>query len=129
MLHWSTGLEKFEQVSGTFGEPGATAHMHIREKGKVHILKDKLISMDPEKIIRSEVSGTGIFAIVETTFESISGACRISLHWSGKGTSPISRLMLPLVRKKIINLARRELNTFKNLVEQYGPVFPPLNLS
>jgi hypothetical protein len=129
MTHWMRYLEKMEVVKGEFGEVGAIAHLHYLEKGRSYILEDKMLSYEEGKKIVSQVSGQGMNIEVETIFDSLPAGTKISMSWNGTSKSFITRFFLRLMQGKIAKQAKAELDTFKNLVENYGERFPDINLN
>lgn len=123
MLKWSTDLEKFEIVKGKFGEVGAIAHLHYRQKGRSNIMEDRLEYIEPGKKLISNVSGEGINVKVETTFNSLDGGTEIAILWNGKGTNFWLKILLPFLKGMIRNQAQSELDKFKKLVEEHGVKF------
>lgn len=123
MVKWTTDLEKFEIVKGKFGEIGATARLYYRQKGRINIMEDKLEYIEPGKKLISSVTGEGLTARVETNFKALNGSTEVVIHWSGKPTIFLLKLLLPFLKNKIKKGAQEELNRFKNLVEHYGSKF------
>jgi hypothetical protein len=123
MLLYTKYLERFEIIKGEKAEVGAIGRLHYLENGKRYIMEDELLYVEPGKVYRSKVSGNGMEIIVETTFTKIEGGTLMTLDWNGKGTILIMKILLPLLRKKIIEGAYSELENFKALVEKYGVNF------
>ena len=116
-------LEKFDTTGARFGEVGAVAYLHYNQNGKKSVMQDKLLYLEEKKIIISEVSGEGIRAKVETLFHKRGEHTVMVMRWEGRGTLFLSRLFLPIFRKKIIAQAQKELEKFRELVEKYGEIF------
>ena len=125
--YWQTDLEKFEVVKGGPNQVGSIGRLHYLQKGHPYIMEDKLIHCEPGKKYVSEVTGDALGATVETTLESIGDKTEMRLKWSGKGKSPLLKLWLPMLRGRMIKQAKKELETFKHLVETRGRDFgePP----
>lgn len=124
MLQWTKFLEKVEVIEGKFGEVGAIAHLHYREKGRSYILEDKLLSYEAGKSIVSQVSGQGMTIKVEQIFENCLNGTNISIIWKGTSKSLFVRVILRLMQRKIARNGEAELNIFKKLVETHGVKFP-----
>ncbi|UCH89486.1 MAG: hypothetical protein JSV49_02220 [Thermoplasmata archaeon] len=122
-VHWTTDLEKFEVVKRKPGEVGSIAKLYYVQKGKMYIMEDKLIYCEPGKKYISEVTGDALSARVETTLNSIGGKTEMRLQWSGKGKIFLLKLLLPMLKGKMIKQAKKELETFKHLVESRGSDF------
>ena len=122
-VHWQTDLEKFEVIERTPGEVGSIAHLHYSQKGRSYIMEDKMIYCEPGKKYVSEVSGDAIYAKVETTLQPMGEKTKINLQWSGKGKIFLLKLLLPLIKGKMIRQSKKELETFKHLVETRGSDF------
>lgn len=122
-VHWTTDLEKFEVIKGKPGEVGSIAHLHYSQKGRSYVMEDKLIHCEPGKKYISQVSGDALTAKVETTLHSSGDKTEMSLQWAGKGKIFFLKLLLPLLRSKMIKQSKKELETFKQLVETRGSDF------
>lgn len=121
--YWQTDLEKFEVIKGEANQAGSVAHLHYLQKGKPYIMEDKLIYCEPGKTYISEVTGDALTAKVETTLRSLENKTEMTVKWSGKGKILFLKLLLPLLRGKLIKQSRKELETFKHLVETRGSDF------
>ena len=122
-VHWQTDLVKFEVIERKPGEVGSIAHLHYSQKGRSYIMEDKMIFCEPGKKYVSEVSGDVISAKVETTLQSTGEKTEINLQWSGKGKKFLVKLLLPLMKGKMIKQSKKELHTFKHLIETRGSNF------
>lgn len=121
--YWTTDLEEFEVVKGKPGEVGSMGRLHFVQKGHEHIMEDVLEYSEPGKRYVSRVSGPAITARVETNIEPINSGTKLVIVWTGTGKKLILRLLLPFLKKKIARQSQKELATFKNLVETFGPDF------
>jgi hypothetical protein len=121
--YWQTDLEEFEVVRGGPNQVGSIGRLHYSQKGRPYIMEDKLIYCEPGKKYVSEVTGDALTAKVETTLEPLEDKTKMSLRWSGKGKILPLKLLLPLLRGKIAKQAKKELETFKHLVETRGSDF------
>ncbi len=121
--YWTTDLERFEPVKGKPGEPGSRAMLYYRQKGKLHIMEDELLYADPGKKYVSKVSGPYLQAEVESIFEPAKSGTHIKLIWKGRGKILFLKLLLPIIKNKIKNIASKDSNTFKRLVESRGSDF------
>jgi len=121
--YWQTDLEKFEVIKEEANQVGSVAHLHYRQKGKPYIMEDKLIYCEPGKKYISEVTGDALTAKVETTLRSLENKTEMTVQWSGKGKILFLKLLLPLLRGKLIKQSKKELETFKHLVETRGSDF------
>ena len=122
-VHWQTDLVKLEVIEKKPGEVGSIAHLHYSQKGRSYIMEDKMIYCEPGKKYISEVTGDVISAKVETTLQSMGEKTKINLRWSGKGKIFLLRLLLPLIKGKMIKQSKKELDTFKHLIETRGSNF------
>jgi hypothetical protein len=86
-------------------------------------MEDKLVFCEPGKKYVSLLTGDALVAEVETILEPVGNKTEMSIKWSGKGKILFLRVFLPLFRRKIKNLASRDLESFRKLVEERGPVF------
>lgn len=124
--YWQTDLMKFEIVKGGPDQVGSIGRLHYSQKGRSYILEDRLIHCEPGRKYVSEVEGDAIFARVETTLQSLGSKTRMNLRWSGRGKMLFLKLFLPFLRGKIVKQAKKELDTFKGLVEERGANFSKL---
>ena len=122
-VHWQTDLVKFEVIERKPGEVGSIAHLHYSQKGRSYIMEDIMIYCEPGKKYVSQVTGDTITAKVETTLQSMEGKTKINLRWSGKGKIFLLKLLLPLMKGKMIKQSKKELDTFKHLIETRGSNF------
>jgi uncharacterized protein YndB with AHSA1/START domain len=122
-VYWTSDLDRFEVISRKPGEVGSVAHLHYNQDGRPYILEDVLEEMVPNQYFRSNVTGGGLKAQVETWLREKNGGTEVTVRWSGTGNSLLMRLFLPFMRGAILRQASTELETFKTLVETRGPHF------
>ena len=122
-VHYTADLERFEVIRRQPGQVGSLAHLHYRQRGRTYILADELMEIIPDQYFRSRISGGGLAAEVQTWIHALNGSSRVTLRWSGTGTSLLTRLMLPIMKGRIRREAIKELRTFKALVEMHGAHF------
>ena len=121
--YWTTDLERFETVKGGPEEVGSVALLHYVQKGQSYTMEDKLIYCDPGKKYISQVTGDTIVAEVETILTPREDSTDVYLKWSGRGKTFLLRMLLPLFRWKIKELAKKDLEEFRVLVEERGSNF------
>jgi len=115
---WTAGLERLELVEGRPGEPGSIGHAHYREGGRRYVLTDVLEEVEPARRYVSTVSGGGIRARVETVLEPVGQhETRMLVRWSGRGTNPVTLLVLPFLRRRVRQRSEADLEALKALVE------------
>ena len=124
--YWQTDLERFEVVKGGPNQVGSIGRLHYSQKGRSYIMEDRLIYCEPGRKYVSEVEGDAIFAKVETTLQPLDSKTRMNLQWSGKGKILFLRLFLPFLRARMVKQAKKELEMFKQLVEERGADFSKL---
>ncbi|UCD05490.1 MAG: SRPBCC family protein [candidate division WOR-3 bacterium] len=124
--YWQTGLERFEVVKGGPNQVGSIGRLHYSQKGRSYVMEDRLMYCEPGKKYISEVEGDAIFARVETTLHPLNGRTGMVLNWSGKGKTLFLRLFLPFLRARMVKQAKKELEMFKQLVEERGADFSKL---
>jgi hypothetical protein len=117
---WTSGLERLELVEGEAGQPGCVGRAHYVEGGRRSILEDRLVEAIPGRYFRSELTGEGLKATVETELVEIPGGTRMTIRWSGTGTNPLSRVLLPLLKSRLRARSRQDLDALKHLIES-GP--------
>lgn len=116
---WTAGLERLELVDGVPGEAGCVGHAHYRQGGRNYTLVDVLEESIPGEFYRSSISGGGIAATVETTLAAVGDdATAILIRWTGRGTNPLTRVTLPLMKRRIARAAAEDLASLRRLVEQ-----------
>jgi len=124
--YWTTDLVKFEVIKGGPDMVGSVGHLHYLQKGRSYILVDKLIYCEPGKKYISEVEGEAISARVETTLNDQGGKTEMDLVWEGKGRNLALKVLLPLLKGRMIRQSKKELETFRELVETRGSDFKVL---
>ncbi|MDJ0923505.1 MAG: SRPBCC family protein [Acidimicrobiia bacterium] len=115
---WTSGLERLELVAGVPGGPGSVARAHYVEGRRRYVLEDRLLEASPGSHFRSLITGGGLEATVDTTLEPFPHGTIVTIRWMGKGTNPITRALLPLMRKRIAERSREDLRALKSLIEK-----------
>ena len=116
---WTSGLERLEAVSGRPGEPGCVGRAHYVEGGRHYVLEDVLEKVTPNRRYVSQLTGSGIAVTVETTLDPIGdGETLLRLRWKGRGTSPLTRIALPLMKGRIARRAEADLAALRDLAEE-----------
>jgi hypothetical protein len=100
---------------------GSAAELHYA-KGAPR--RDVLMECVPRERYRSQVTGEGLRATVETRLQAREQCTQVTITWDGRSDSLVGRLLLPVLRPTIRRRAKRDLDRFKELVEAYGPHFP-----
>lgn len=114
---WTTGLERFDVVEGEPGQVGSIGHAHYVESGRRYTLVDVLEEATPDGHYRSRLTGGGIEATVETTLVPIGEtATRLTLRWDGRGTTLLTRLVLPFMKRRIRRRAEIDLAKLARIV-------------
>ena len=117
---WTSGLDRLELVEGSVGEPGSIGRAHYQEGDRRYVLNDVLEEVDPGRRYVSRISGGGITARVETVLQPMTpGETRLQLRWSGRGTNPVTWLMLPFMRRRMAERMATDLDALRVLAE--GP--------
>lgn len=114
---WTAGLERLEVVDGSMGEPGCVGHAHYVEGSKHYIVEDRLVEVTPGAHFKSVIRGGGLKATVETSLEETPAGTRMTIRWSGTGTNPLTKLVLPFMRSQIARRTREDLDALRRLVE------------
>jgi hypothetical protein len=114
---WTRDLERLELIDGTVGEAGSVALAHYVQRGRPYVLEDRLVAVTPNRHYRSQITGEGLVVAVETSLEPNRHGTRLTLTWSGAGSSPMMRMMLPFLRPFISRRAQDDLRSFRALVE------------
>jgi hypothetical protein len=115
---WTAGLERLELVSGEIGQPGCVGRAHYVEGGRRYEMSDVLEEITPGRWYASRVSGGGITARVETRLEPVGeGETQMTLRWSGRGTNPVTFVMLSLMRRRIRERMEADLRSLRGLAE------------
>ena len=120
---WTAGLERLEVISGEPGVAGCVGHAHYREGRRRYVLEDVLEDVTPGRHYRSRITGGGISVAVETRLESVApDATRLSLRWEGHGTTLGSKVMLPLLKRRIAQRMATDLAALHRLCESSNGV-------
>lgn len=114
---WTSGLERLELVEGTPGEPGCLGNAHYVEGSRRYVVEDRLIDATPGVHFRSLIRGGGMRATVDTRLEDLPSGTRITIRWKGTGTNPLTKLVLPFMRRQIRKRTQEDLRALRNLVE------------
>lgn len=115
---WTAGLERLELVEGEPGKPGCVGHAHYVEGGRRYVLTDALLRVVANRQFVSQVTGGGISAMVRTDLEpGNEGETQVTLRWRGRGTNPLTMLMIPTMRRRIRERVTADLNSLKKLAE------------
>lgn len=114
---WTSGLARFEVVSGRPGEVGSTAHLHYCEHGQPYVMEDVLLEAVPNRRYVSRVSGNALTAKIETSLSPSNGGTHVVVRWTGVGRRLLLRLLLPFMRRTITRQANADLTKLKGLVE------------
>lgn len=114
---WTAGLEAFELVEGTAGESGCVGHARYVEGSRRYIVEDRLLEAVPGDHFRSEIRGGGLKAAIETRLDEIPSGTRLTIHWKGTGTNPLTKLVLPLLKRKVSRRTREDMQALRRLVE------------
>lgn len=122
-VYWTKDLVRFEVISAPPDYVGSVANLHYKQNDREYVLVDVLHEMIPNEYFRSEVTGGGLKAAVETWLREKNGGTEVRFRWSGSGTNLIMRLLLPFLGGSIRRQMKSELVLFKDLVETHGPHF------
>jgi hypothetical protein len=114
---WTSGLEHLELIEGEIGQPGCVGRAHYVENGRRSTLEDRLVEAEPGRYFRSELIGDGFTATVETELAEVPGGTRMTIRWSGKGTNPLTRVLLPVLKPRLRKRTQQDLEALKRLVE------------
>jgi len=87
-------------------------------------MEDRLLEMIPGKYYRSQVSGGGMNAQVETWIRAERDGTEVTGRWSATGEKLLVRLMLPFMKNSVMRQMNSDQETFKELVEEHGARFP-----
>lgn len=115
---WTSGLERFELVEGVPGHAGSRGIAHYVEDGRRYTVEDRLLEAVPGHHFKSRISGGGLKATIDTRLERIPGGTRTTIRWSGTGTNPLTKMMLPFLKTKIGSRCREDLEALRRLVEE-----------
>jgi hypothetical protein len=118
---WTSGLEQMELVEGVPGQSGCRGLAHYVEDGRRYTVEDHLIDAVPGDHFKSQINGGGLRATIETRLEEVTGGTRTTIHWSGTGTNPITKLVLPFLKAKIESRCQEDLQSLRRLVEARVP--------
>ena len=71
-LHeWMRGLESFEPISGTPGEPGAKSKLHFKMGKRKFELIETIVEKDLPRVFSGTYEHKGTFNVISNSFEAI----------------------------------------------------------
>ncbi len=70
-FHWMEGLQRYDILSGSFGEEGTRAEMEFKLSGKKILLKETVIKRDLPNEYRVNYVANGADNLVTNRFEAI----------------------------------------------------------
>lgn len=114
---WTSGLERMELVEGVPGQAGCRGLAHYVEEGRRYTVEDHLLEAVPGHHFKSQIRGGGLKATIETRLRAVPGGTRTTIRWSGTGTNPITKLVLPFLKSKIGSRCQEDLQALRKLVE------------
>lgn len=116
---WTAGLERLDVIAGEPGQPGCIGRAHYVESGRRYVLIDVLVDATPNRRYRSHVRGGGISARIETTLQPVGdGETQLTLRWKGSGTTPVTRIALPLMKRQIARRTDADLRALRRLAQE-----------
>jgi hypothetical protein len=123
MVYWTSDLERFEVIAGEPGKVGARALLHYVQGDQTYTMEDELLEMVPNEYFLSRVSGGGLVAQVETWLKEADRGTNMTIRWEGTGENWRLKLLLPFMRGPISRQTRKDLEKFKQLIEDHGVHF------
>lgn len=114
---WTSNLQRFEVLSKAPGLVGSRARLHYVQGGRLYVMEDELLEVEPNRRYLSRVTGDVIEAELETLLTPNNGGTRVTVRWTGSGKPLIVRLVLPFMRRSISRQAQTDLMKLKELVE------------
>ena len=79
-VYWTKDLERFEIITREPGLVGSVAHLHYIQNDRPYVLEDILKEFIPNQYFRSEVTGGGLKAQVETWLGKKNGSTEVTIR-------------------------------------------------
>ncbi len=70
MTKWLDGLEKYEHVSGEFGQPGAKGLMHYDDNGRKYVMEEEIVAVKENEYIQLKLTSKPLDMIIENHFKA-----------------------------------------------------------
>ena len=118
LIHWLSGFQKFEHVSGTPGTVGAKAKHHFLEMGKELILDGELIEVVHEKKIVGILDSSMMLNTVSNGFTDLGNdQTEVSLSSDTQFKGFLWKQVGPLMKGEFKRRQEKDLQTLKQILE------------
>ena len=114
---WMEGLQKFEHISGTPGEPGAKSHLTFLHKGREMVLTETILERDLPRVFKASYESPMGYNEVAASFEKIDdNTTQYSTdnYFKLKG---VMKFMAPLMKGAFKKQSMKYLHAFKAFAE------------
>ena len=116
---WTAGLERLELIEGEPGQAGSVGYAHYLEGGRRYILVDVLEEVTPGRYYRSRSPA----AVSQRQWKprwnlSVATQPQLTVRWVGKGTNPLTRVTLALMKRQITKRTESDLKSLRDLGEK-----------
>jgi hypothetical protein len=108
--------EPESRISGRQSRSGI-ARLHYLQNGSPYLMQDELLRVERDRRYGSPASGDVLTAEVETTLTPRDGGTQLDACWTGTGRTPLLRILVPFMRRKIARQPQADLVKLKDLVE------------
>jgi hypothetical protein len=118
MKKWQPSLISFEPVSGTQGQPGALSKLTYKENEREFSLMEKVTHRDELKRLDGVYENNFADNIIRKTFlEQSMGRTLWVLETKFRFKTLIMRILGPLMKKNLIARTQKDMERFKEMVE------------
>ena len=118
MKKWQPSLAKFENISGTQGQPGAVSKLTYEEGGREFSLIEKVTRRDePNRLDGVYENDFSVNAIKNTFIEQGKDQTLWVMETEFKFKTLVMKIIGPLMKKGFVKRTQRDMQRFKEMAE------------
>jgi uncharacterized protein YndB with AHSA1/START domain len=118
MKIWQPALSEVKLLSGTEGQPGAESRLTFREKEREFSLTEKIVDCQPPASLSQIYENQfAINTVINSFIEQGPDQTLWITETEYKFKTPVMRLMGPLYKKNFTARTQRDMQRFKEMVE------------
>lgn len=116
--NWIKGLEQVKRTSGILAMPGSTFELYYRSEETEVMYEVEVVEMKPLRSVKFNMNSELMDMDISIKFEADGLATIVTTYIQAKGNGLVSRSFLPLMKSVVMEEAKENLETFKQLQEQ-----------